>query len=538
MKKYFSAIICMFIFFYARSQTTRPSFDVLHYAFSINLNDDNDSIKGNSVVELQMIKDTDWISLELTSRNAKGKGMEVIDVKENDLPLHFSHIKDILNIQLPEKTNIGDLKKISIRYQGIPADGLIISRNKYGHRTFFGDNWPNRAHNWLPCADYPSDKAAVDFIVIAPDHYQVISNGIKIEESNMANHLKLTHYQEIVPIPTKVMVIGVADFAVNYSGSVDCIPVYSWVYPEEKEKGFYDYSLAKDILPFFIKRVGPFAYLKLANVQSKTTFGGMENASAIFYYENSVKGDRKIEALLAHEIAHQWFGNSATETGWQHIWLSEGFATYMTHLYMENKYGLDSLVKRLKTDRDEVIAFSKLNNQPVIDTSVTENFIQLLNANSYQKGGWVLHMLRRKLGDTIFWQGIRKYYAEFAGRNASTNDFRIAMEQISGQNLKPFFKQWLYRPGQPELNIEWHYSPASKEVDIKVDQEQKYLYEFPLKIMVITKTDSPTKTVVIKEKLTALKIPVSEKPLRIQLDPDVDLLFNPVSKELISPMTK
>ncbi len=259
----------------------------------------------------------------------------------------------------------------------------------------------------------------------------------------MPGHLKQTHYRETVALPTKEMAIGVAGFAVNYAGDVDCIPVYSWVYPEEKENGFYDYGFAKDILSYFIARVGPYAYRKLANVESKTRFGGEENASAIFYSERSIKGDRKVEALLVHEIAHQWFGNSGTEKDWQPIWLSEGFATYMTHLYLENKYGIDTLLKRMKVDREQVVAFSKKRNTAVVDTSVASYFMELLNANSYQKGGWVLHMLRRRLNYDIFWKGIRKYYADFAGHNAATDDFRAAMETVSGQNLKQFFQQWL-----------------------------------------------------------------------------------------------
>ena len=242
--------------------------------------------------------------------------------------------------------------------KAIPADGLIISKNKYGDRTFFSDNWPDRAHNWLPCNDHPFDKASVEFIVTAPEHYQVVSNGLQIEETSLPDHLKLTHWKEDVPLPTKVMVIGAANFAVNYVGNVDCIPIYSWVYAEDRDNGFQHYAVAKDILPWYIKNIGPYAYKKLANVQSKTIFGGMENASAIFYFENSVNDDT-LDALFAHEIAHQWFGNSACEADWPHLWLSEGFATYMAHLYLESKYGVDSFNKRMVIDRMKIIAICK-----------------------------------------------------------------------------------------------------------------------------------------------------------------------------------
>jgi aminopeptidase N len=124
--------------------------------------------------------------------------------------------------------------------------------------------------------------------VTAPDHYEVIANGVLVEESNLPGHLKLSHWKEDMALPTKIMVIGVADFAVQLVANINCIPITSWVFPENKDSGFAQYSISKNILPFYINYIGPYPYKKLANVQSKTIFGGMENAGNIFYYENSV----------------------------------------------------------------------------------------------------------------------------------------------------------------------------------------------------------------------------------------------------------
>ena len=218
-----------------------------------------------------------------------------------------------------------------------------------------------------------------------------------------------------------------------------------------KNNGFYDYAQAKEILEYYISHVGPYGYKKLANVQSKTRFGGLENANTIFYAENSVTGTRKNEGLLAHEIAHQWFGNMATEKSFGHLWLSEGFATYFTILYFENKYGKDTAMKMLKEDREQIIAYSKESiNQLLILTET--DYMKLLNVNSYQKGGWILHMLRCELGDSVFWRSIRKYYATYAGGVAGTRDLQKVFENVSGKNLKHFFDQWLYTAGQPELD--------------------------------------------------------------------------------------
>jgi aminopeptidase N len=133
---------------------------------------------------------------------------------------------------------------------------------------------------------------------------------------------------------------------------------FTYVFPEDKETGFKSYAVAKEILPFFIKNVGPFAYEKLANVQSKTIFGGMENASCIFYFEESVKSNT-IEELMAHEIAHQWFGDAASEKSWPNLWLSEGFATYFTNLYLESKYSVEKLKQRVLADTTAIFALEK-----------------------------------------------------------------------------------------------------------------------------------------------------------------------------------
>jgi aminopeptidase N len=515
-KKILAFALCLAAFS-AKAQVPGSAIDVQHYTFALQLNDENNNIKGQATVAVKFIKDASFFSLNLVKKNSTGKGMLVSAITENGKSLKFEQDSDAVKIYVQVKAP--SRHNYVITYEGIPADGLIISTNNFGHRTFFGDNWPNRAHNWLPCVDAPVDKAPVDFIVTAPDHYQVVSNGLMLEEKALDNHLKLTHWQEIVALPTKVMVIGVADFAIDHPGDVSGIPVYTYVFPENKAAGFKSYAVAKDILPFFIKNVGPYSYEKLANVQSKTIFGGMENASAIFYFEESVSSPG-IEELMAHEIAHQWFGDGASEKSFAHLWLSEGFATYMTSLYLENKYGADTLKKRLTADKQTVFDFEKKRLTPIVDTAVKTKYMQLLNANSYQKGGWVLHMLRRKLGDAIFWKGIRNYYAKYNGSNANTADLCLVMEQASGQNLKPFFKQWVRTAGHPDLGISWQYDAAKGLVNISIEQKQASLYELTLEIAV----DGQLHTIGIKNKTTTVQIPSKTQPQTVSVDPNVNLL--------------
>jgi aminopeptidase N len=509
---------------------TQRAVDAQHYRFEIGLNDANDTIVGIATIFVTARDPLKTVSFDLKNVS-KGKGMTVTKVFSfrGDPSPKYTHQDDKLTITLADELRKGDTAGITIHYRGIPADGLIISKNKYGRRTFFADNWPDRGRNWLPCIEDPADKASVDFIVEAPQHYQVVANGVQVEETSLKDNRKLTHWYEEVPISTKVMVIGVADFAVQLSGVIDqCIPVYSWVYPENKDKGFYDYAQAAEIIPYFIKNVGPYGYKKLANVQSKTTFGGLENANTIFYSENSVTGTRRSEGLLAHEIAHQWFGNMATEKSFAHLWLSEGFATYMTILYMENKYGADTARKMLMEDRQQVIEFAGSSDRTVVDND--RNYLQLLNANSYQKGGWILHMLRRQLGDSIFWRGVRTYYARYAGSAADSKDFAKVFEEVSGKKLETFFSQWLYSPGIPKLNITWKHLHDQNKMELMVEQVQpgSTIFQFPLKI----KAGEKTHEVAIMKRSEKFTIPVKDHTAGIKIDPDVSLLFSATVSQL------
>ena len=536
MLKHILLTIGILFFQQTRAQQTpiyNPSIDVQHYTVSINLTDTNDSLKGKAVISVLFTEKVNEVSLDLINVNDTGRGMLVSEVIAENQSLLFTHKNSKLNIQLPFTSTPGQTYSFTVVYKGIPADGLIISKNKFGHRTIFSDNWPNRARNWFPCKDHLSDKAAVDFYITAPDHYLVIANGEKEEETNLPDHLRLTHWKETVALPTKVMAIGLADFAVDYPGEVNKIPISSWVFTEQREKGFYDYGQAVDILPFFIKNVGPYPYRKLANVQSKTIFGGMENAGAIFYSESSITGTRKSEDLLAHEIAHQWFGNSATETDWPHLWLSEGFATAMTNLYIESRYGKDSLIKRIKADRKTVIAFTKKRRTPVVDTSARNNPMVMLNAHSYSKGGWILLMLRNQLCNDVFWKAIQTYYATYQGKNASTEDLQKIFETVSGKDLAVFFKQWLYNPENPNLQINWQYDAAQKKINIRIDQLTETDFVLPLSIS-ITDADGKQRKekISVTNKNTLIQLASLTKPAQIEADPDCELLMEAVVKEV------
>ncbi|HLI94251.1 MAG TPA: M1 family metallopeptidase [Puia sp.] len=499
------------------AQLYNPVIDVQHYDYSLALNDNNDNIRGTAVVTVRFRTAASQFVLDLRAKDSTGKGMTVLSATENNAPVRFT--QDSTHLTLKSGGGPGTQHSYTIRYEGIPADGLVIAKNKYGHRGFFGDNWPNRAHNWLPCVDDPSDKATLDWRITAPEHYQVVANGALQEEHTYSNHFKLTHWKESAPLAPKIMVIGVADFAIDHPGDAMGVPVWNYVFPEDKETGFHAYSCAMQILPFYITHIGLYPFEKCGNVQSKTRFGGLENASAIFYFENSVNSPG-IESLMAHEIAHQWFGDCATESRWQHLWLSEGFATYMTHCYLESRYGPDTLKKGMERDRRTTIEYEKSRFTPVVDSTVQGDYMQLLNPNSYEKGGWVLHMLRRRLGDSLFWKGLSAYYNTYKNRNAGTGDFEKVMETVSRRNLDTFFQQWLYTPGHPNLEIAWKYDADKKALLLDITQTQQQLFDFPFEYSV----DGGLYHADVRGKVTHVEQPLPAPPARFIPDPNVNLL--------------
>lgn len=497
---------------------------VMHYRFSLNLNDTTDVIAGEADVTIKFLKAGAEFDLNLIGRTPNGKGMDVLQVSSSGKPVVWTFNRNLIHIVTPE-VKANELVTYKITYRGVPADGLIISKNKFGDRTFFGDNWPDRGRHWLPTVDHPLYKATVEFIVEAPDQYEVVATGKWMEESHLAKGRKRTHWSEQVPVSVKVMTIGVARFAVSLSGEVGAIPVTTWVYPQNRDWGFSDFAVGPRVLEFFSNYVGPYPFEKLAHVQSKTRFGGLENASNIFYFENSVNGENERESLIAHETAHQWFGNSATEADWHHVWLSEGFATYGTALYLEHTYGFDRLRETMVANRDDVLEFAKKNTRPIVDTTIVD-INHVLSTNTYQKAAWVLHMLRKKIGDEAFHKGIREYYQAYQRSNALTSDFQHTMERVSGQNLDAFFKQWIYTGGHPVIKGMWLYNPKTKRVVVDVEVTTTSQDSIPLEIAT---TDDAGNTVVhqleLKPGRQTHRLAPTGKLERLVVDPGAWLLF-------------
>ena len=518
-----------------------PKIDVINYIFDIKLSDKSDEIICDVLVDIRFLeKGIKKIRLDLvkSSQKTENKGMTVLNVRSGENSLEFLHEENELWIYMDKVSIENERKKIIIQYKGIPAEGLKIANNKYGDRTFFSDNWPNRTRHWLATIDHPYDKAKCEFIVTAPNHYEVISNGLKIEETHLEDNKKLTHWKQSVPIATWLYVLGVAEFAIQYVDKFDGKSIQTWVFKQDRDAGFYDFAEpTKKALEFYSNNIGPYSYEKLANIQSNSVSGGMEAASAILYSDKSVKGDRNIRwrNVVIHEIAHQWFGNSVTEYDWDDIWLSEGFATYFTLLFIEHEYGRDAFVEGLKSSQKRVDSFHEKNPNYTIIHDNLKNMKDVTSSQTYQKGSWVLHMLRGVLGTKIFWKGIKNYYLKYKDLNASTADFKKVMEEVSGINLTTFFNQWLYQPGVLKLEAEWYYDKSETELVLFLKQVQdgKVLIEMPIEIGInYQENKQKIQKIQLSGAYSKHRIKLENEPTNISLDPNLLVLMNNSIKKI------
>lgn len=512
-----------------------PNIDAINYTFRITLSDTTDEISCEETIDIRYLAaGVASLRLDLTKASAKlgNKGMFVGKVVSEGKTLVYSHEDDALTIKLPAPSTLNQRSSYTVTYSGVPATGLKIANNKHGDRTFFSDNWPNKARNWLATIDHPYDKATCEFIVTAPAHYQVVSNGLKVEASDLPDNFRLTHWKQSVPIASWLYVLGVAPFAVQYVDEFDGKSIETWVYRQDRDAGFYDFATpTKKVLEFYSDSIGPFSYEKLANIQSNSVGGGMEAASAILYGDNSVVGDRneRWRNVVIHEIAHQWFGNSVTEYDWDDVWLSEGFATYFTLLFIEHEYGHDAFLEGLGKSKKTVEEFYAKNPEYRIVHDNLKDMGQVTSIQTYQKGSWILHMLRGVVGTQVFWKGIQSYYKKYKDSNTTTNDFRREMEEASGLDLKDFFQQWLYAPGTLRYKGTWEYDANKKEVKILLDQVQEdgSFFKMPLEIGIYgsNKKQPDIRKVQVDKKSNVFTFLVATEPEKIVLDPNAWVLM-------------
>ena len=502
-----------------RADTVRLVHDALHYDITLVPSDTGTHVLGE-VQTTWRLGSTDPVKMQLDS--AMRVIRVLVDGKPNTRISRTMYARSVGEVEVPHQKQPGDSISTRVRYRGFPRDGLIVGNNQYGDRTIFADNWPDRAHLWLASQDHPSDKATVSFHVQAPLANQVIANGVLEKIDTLPYGDAVWHYHLDTPIPVYTMVVGIGRLArtrlPNSACKVKCVAVSVWAYPQDSAYAVTGpFRRAGQMLEYFTNLLGPFPYSSLAHVESKTRFGGMENATAIFYDEKLYKDRKLSEDLVAHETAHQWFGDAVTEADWHHLWLSEGFASYLSSLWRRHADG-DSAFRSIQQRATAAIFESPATERPIVDTAQTD-LMELLNSNNYQKGAWVLHQLRGVVGDSAFFGGLRRYYSTYKDSTALSSDFANVMSQVAGYDLDWYFRQALTQPGYPVLDIGWKHKGRELTLDIKQTQKPGWgTYRIPnLELLIDGK---PVRIHVNGRETRTVINAIPRRPKKIEVDPN------------------
>ncbi|MEO6587791.1 MAG: M1 family metallopeptidase [Pyrinomonadaceae bacterium] len=461
--------------------------------------------------------------------------MPVSAVKVDNEPAKFAQHDDKLDVYFTTPAKQNQKINISVTYSGVPADGLILTKDRDGNPSAVGDNWADRVHNWIPCLDHPSAKASVKFIVTASSNNLVVANGILVSSTDNSDATKTWIYNESRPVSPYNMVVAVGQFANATLKTKSPVPISYYVPSSDRQFAEQGFSPAAPSVLTFSNLIAPYPYGKLALIVGATKFGGMENANTIVFTPNLFQNfqtakprspryniPRGVEEVVAHEIAHQWFGDSVTEATWADLWLSEGFATYFAGIFLEKNEGKARFREYMREKARSYLEYEKKNKSPIHDTQ-TETLFDLLTPNNYEKGGWVLHNLRGLLGDKAFFRGLRNYYREHEDSIATTEDLRTALEKSSGKNLKDFFDRWIYKSGHPVYQVEYKQNGKySLEITLKQMQTDEAFLQ-PVIIEIQTNKSAKRITVTPNGKETTVKVK-SRKPRKIVIDPDEFIL--------------
>jgi len=458
--------------------------DILHYDLSFDLNSEKKLLKGKVVITGVVL-----------GANVSNLDLNFYDnLKINFLSLNGKEIPYIhkgTKLSVPYKEEKSDTFQVEIIYEGTPKR-MGLSAFVFGEinnrKVVYNLSEPTFASTWFPCNDIPYDKALVDVHITNDSLFTSVSNGILVSEKIM-NGRKTAHWKTLYPTSTYLISLYSSEY-VNYTDyyysniSDDSLPIEYYVFPEHLDNAKKDFAEHPEMIEFFADIFGeyPFIKEKYGVAEFLWQLGAMEHQTITGIGSNFVSGRKYFNDIYVHELAHHWFGNAVGPKSWKDIWLNEGFATYCEALYYEHKAGFDGLKSSMLSKY--YTNFSGRLYDPGDD---------LFSITIYNKGAWVLHMLRWEVGDSTFFNILRQYFDEYKYKSASTEDFISVCEKISGKDLTKFFNQWVYEgDDQIKMKLEWTVdSRKNNKVTVKIEcnqlQESYKEFNFPLEIQFVDK---------------------------------------------------
>ena len=527
---------------YARSR----NYDLEHSKVVLRFEPEQKKVVGDVTHTLTLLRD----ALDTISFDSVGLQIESVRVNKNDAKFETTDAK--LLVTLPKGSKAGAKYDVEIKYHGAPTKGLyfILPNKDYPNRPLqiWTQGESEDTRYYLPTYDYPNDRLTTETILTVPASWITISNGKLVNVTDAAGGMKTWTWRESLPSSTYLFTVVAGDFA-EVKDSWRGIPVTYYAPKDRGDRLNPNYSRTPAMIELFSKTLGvdyPWEKYSQAMVDDFVA-GGMENSSATTNTSESLRNPKLVpeyeedqDPLISHELGHQWFGDLVTTKDWADIWLNEGFATFLESVWAESHYGKDTADYERWQGARQWFAYRSLFDKPIVryDFDESEEF----DGNAYGKGGWVLYMLRRQLGDQAFYAGLKHYLEVNRGKNVVTADLTKAIEEATHTNVDRFFQQWVYGAGAPKFEVSYAYDETKKQVAMTVKQTQKRegrvgLFDVPVDVEITTASGPRLYPIHVTQESEVFSFPADSAPLLVLFDKGTQILrsmeFKKEKKELL-----
>jgi aminopeptidase N len=523
-----------------RTATDRPV-DIVHIRLDLDVSLKAQSVSGKATIDFAALRRVKTLALDAV--NHEVKSVQLLSSKKGDgaqkaaRDVDFDNTGKQLLVTFPQPLERGEARRLIVTYRiEKPESGLHFFKPTPAEPKTPWMVWsqgePTANRYWFPCLDNPNERQTTESFVTVDSQFEVLSNGklVSKEKSRDGKWVRF-HWKQDKPHVSYLVTLVVGEFVVGreeWRG----MPVTYYVSPSRAADTQRTFGRTVAMLDFFSDRFGiKYPWDQYAQVVvEQFTAGGMENTSATTLYQRAMHDKRALldsnpDWLIAHELGHQWWGDLVTCKDWTHLWLNEGFATYCEVLWAEHKLGPDERDYRLY-QKSRSARSGSAKTRPIVDRHYPTPG-SMFDSRAYPKGGWVLHMLRSRLGDEEFFRALKRYGTVYAYRTAETSDLRKTFERLTGESLERFFHDWTERPAHPELKITTTYDAKDGLVKIDIKQTQKVdPFHFPLTIeLTDARSSGPVKVEkYINERNVTLYVPVDRRPKLVRVDPAFTLL--------------
>lgn len=519
---------------YKRPQNVERSrdYDALHYKLEFKFDVKNKTYRGKNTITLMPLRD----NFRECILDAEGFTVTSVSTPENT-PLQFKQTDKQLVVTLSKTYNYKEKLSFIVDYfEKNSQAGLKFIDEAPGHPAQITTySWPEKAHHWFPCFDFPNDKVTNELIAEVDSHYKVLSNGRLVNWSeNKKNNTVTYHWSQEKPHPTCLIMMAAGPFEV-IEDSLGPLPVNYWVYKKDVPDAKRIFKKTPAVIAFFNKAFA-FAYpwAKYDQVCLAGIGGGLETTSATTLGDRTIRDavferDYPVFDLIVHELAHQWWGDTVTERTWSHVWLSESFATYSEYLFKYHNEGPDEAAVDLLEKKNRYLWEAKNRYMRPLVFNRYNTPWNIMDGHSYPKGAVILHMLRFVMGDKPFFRSLSHFLHKHAFGVADSHDFSTAIKEAAGQNVDWFFDQWLFKPGHPVFDIKYRWVDDKKKIVLTITQTQDTaigvpVYTLPVNIGIVTPGGKSSKKIWIKKREEVLELAAGQKPLLVRFDEGNHLL--------------